>query len=101
MVQDSDSFNAIEGAADRSQLQNVRLSIFDVSQPRLARFPSRVSKACPADIDRQNARVRKVLGHLGRVLAGAAPGDENIPAGAQVTAVGSADMPFHLAGLGS
>jgi hypothetical protein len=101
MMQYAQGFNSIEGPSKLFQVQNIRLSVFDILQSRFAGLSSRVSEARPADVDRKNARVRKILGDLARVLAGTAAGYENFLARAGFTAVGGASLLFLLGGQGS
>ena len=74
MMQHSNRFNAVEAAADRSELQDIGLAVIDVSDVGFAGLSQRIGQAGAAQIDGEHARLGKLQSGLDRVLAGAAPG---------------------------
>src|ERR1700730_12884468 len=78
VMQHADSFNSVEAAAGRPQLQNVGLCILDVGQALLAGLSSCISQAWPAEIDGENTRAGRFLRDVEGVLAGAASRDQNL-----------------------
>ena len=53
MVQDTDALDAIEGAANPLQIENIGLRVFDVVDAFLAGFSPRISKAPETEVDRK------------------------------------------------
>src|SRR5262245_54523487 len=87
VMQYADGLDAIEGAPNGCQFQNVRLRIFDIVQTKVTSAPSGVSQADPADVDRKYPRVGKNPGHPYCVLSGAATRDQNLQLGAILSSV--------------
>ena len=77
-MQNAERFDAIERTADRGQFENISLGIFDVLQPLLARLSSRIGEAHPAEVNCENARVRRLLRNVKGMFARAAAGNEDI-----------------------
>ena len=52
-MQDTDALDAIEGAANPLQIENIGLRVFDVVDAFLAGFSPRISKAPETEVDRK------------------------------------------------
>ena len=78
MVQHAARLDDVEGPADRAELEDVGLRIFEIGHAQFAGLAQRVGKAGQAEIDRQRARTGKARRGLDRVLPGAAARNQDI-----------------------
>ena len=101
MVQHPGTFHDIEAAADRAQLQHVRLGKFDSGQAQLPRLAPGIAKTGEAEINRQHAR-RHALRDFKSKLARAAAGAEKLRNFAAASALenGKREFPAQISGDG-
>jgi hypothetical protein len=98
VVQYAHRINSIKGSPDGGEFQNVGLRVFDVLQSLLARPSPRISEVCPAEVDCENARVRKIMCKPKWMLTGATSRNEDILIWPRLTAPDRPSMPLHVAG---
>src|SRR5829696_973317 len=79
-MQHAARLDQIEAAADRTELKNVGLRIFDIVQSERARLTHRIAEARQAEIHREHLGASETPAAFDSVLAGAAARDQHVQA---------------------
>src|SRR5262245_65210069 len=78
MVQHARGFDEVEAAAERAELEDIRLAIFDIAPAELMRLALGIGEAGQAQVQREHGGAGEPLCRLDRVLARAAARDQNV-----------------------
>ena len=97
MMQHAARLDDVKGSADRAELEDVGLGIFEVGYADFAGLAQRIGKTCQAEIDRQRSSAQKTRRGLDRLLPGATARNQHVEiALAEVAEGGGRELVAHV-----
>ena len=78
MMKHADCFDQIERAAERAEIEDIGLHIFQPREADLLGLALGVGEACSAEVERNHLRADELTRRHDRMLAGAASGDQHV-----------------------